>query len=379
MTDATVTSGETTSRTLGKRAGCLFLNFFLIILAYYQVKSASRSLLIEYWGSDNFPYVWIASALVLAALIGFYHRLVERHDRLNIVLGCCLLFMVLLVVFRLLLGYENAAAAVGFYVFVDIFSVILVEQFWSLANTITKTEEGKRSYWFVGTGGLIGGVLGGALAAALTKYTPMHTPDLLLSSAGFLCLIFVLNLRMGRMGLYEEIQSEGAPVVAAGDWRALLENRYLLLIAAALLCAQLAQPLVEFQFIKIVETRYTDLDDRTAYIATFFSLLGFVSIAINVAITPVIHRYLGVMAGMLAQPLVLAVFSFGYMLHPTLISNLRSGRVSQRPHDLDRRYDQQPWGVRVSKWDDITRRDHARRRLARRCPARYRRGRTSPA
>ena len=66
MTDATVTSGETTSRALGKRTGCLFLNFFLIILAYYQVKSASRSLLIEYWGSDNFPYVWIASALVLA-------------------------------------------------------------------------------------------------------------------------------------------------------------------------------------------------------------------------------------------------------------------------------------------------------------------------
>ena len=105
MTDGTVTSGEMTSRALGKRAGCLFLNFFLIILAYYQVKSASRSLLIEYWGSDNFPYVWIASALVLAALIGFYNRLVERHDRLNVVLGCCLLFMVLLVAFRILLDY----------------------------------------------------------------------------------------------------------------------------------------------------------------------------------------------------------------------------------------------------------------------------------
>ena len=47
---------------LARRAIILFLNFFLIILAYYQVKSASRSLLVEYWGSANLPYVWIVSA-----------------------------------------------------------------------------------------------------------------------------------------------------------------------------------------------------------------------------------------------------------------------------------------------------------------------------
>ncbi len=43
--------------TLAQRAAVLSFNFFLIILAYYQVKSASRSLLIEYWGAGNIPYV----------------------------------------------------------------------------------------------------------------------------------------------------------------------------------------------------------------------------------------------------------------------------------------------------------------------------------
>ena len=137
---------------LARRAIILFLNFFLIILAYYQVKSASRSLLIEYWGSANLPYVWIVSALTLGTFIGFYHRLVERHSRLAIVLGSLILFIALLVSFRLLLVWPNAAVTFAFYIFVDILSVILVEQFWSLANTVNEAEDGKKTYWLVGSG-----------------------------------------------------------------------------------------------------------------------------------------------------------------------------------------------------------------------------------
>ena len=57
----TDTPGTNLTISLKIRSIILFSNFFLIILAYYQVKSASRSLLIEYWGAENFPWVWIAS------------------------------------------------------------------------------------------------------------------------------------------------------------------------------------------------------------------------------------------------------------------------------------------------------------------------------
>jgi AAA family ATP:ADP antiporter len=301
------------------RSVILFSNFFLIILAYYQVKSASRSLLIEHWGSENFPWVWIASALVLGSFIGFYHRLVERYSRLAVVLGSCLLFIVLLVFFRAALDWQGTAASIGFYIFVDILSVVLVEQFWSLTDSVTETETGRRSFWFVGTGGLLGGVAGGATAVALLRFTPMKTADLLLSCAGILVVTFLLNLAMGRMGLYREVPEKGRPVIVAGGWRALIKSRYLLLIAGALLCSQLAQPVVEYQFIKAVETSYTALDARTEYLSGFFSVLGAVSIAINLLITPFLHRYLGVMWGMATQPVVLAIASLVFMAQPTLM------------------------------------------------------------
>ncbi len=302
-----------------RRAAILFVNFLFIILAYYQVKSASRSLLIEHWGADRFPYVWIFSALILGVFIAFYHHLVERYYRLHVVLGSCLLFVALLIFFRVMLESMSAAATIGFYVFVDILSVVLVEQFWSLANTINNVEDGKRSYWFVGTGGLVGGVLGGALAAALLRYTPMTTADLLLSCAGLLAIVFALNVVMARMGLYEEIKSDVSPVQTANGWRSLLQSRYLVLISAALLCAQLAQPLVEYQFIKSVEAAYQELDQRTVFISTFFSVLGIVSIVVNLMITPIVHRIFGIVAGLLTQPIVLAICSLSFIAIPSLM------------------------------------------------------------
>jgi AAA family ATP:ADP antiporter len=121
---------------LAVRALVLFANFFLIILAYYQVKAASRSLVLEHFNPDAFPWLWIVTALVLLALIGLYHRIVERYARLHVVLASCLVFIALLVAFRIWFELHGPSAAIGFYILVDIFSVVLVEQFWSLTNTI---------------------------------------------------------------------------------------------------------------------------------------------------------------------------------------------------------------------------------------------------
>ncbi len=305
---------------LAARAVVLFLNFFLIILAYYQVKAASRSLVLEHFNPDAFPWLWIVTAGVLLALIGAYHRIVQRFARLRVVLASCLAFIVLLVAFRVLFEVHGKSAAVGFYVLVDIFSVVLVEQFWSLTNTISTRDEGRRSYWFVGSGGLAGGVAGGAVAAALVSYTPVTTPDLLLSCAVCLVLVIGLNLWMARQGLYREIpRGMGvSPVSAAGGWRALVSSRYLILIAALLMCSQLAQPVVEYQFLSVVNEAYPEREARTAFISWFFSVLGLASIGVNLVVTPLVHNRLGMLAGLATQPITLMVFALGFMAQPLL-------------------------------------------------------------
>jgi len=205
-----------------------------------------------------------------------------------------------------------------FYVFVDIFSVVLVEQFWSLTDAISSADQGTRSFWFVGTGGLVGGVVGGLLASALVLQFGLTTADLLYSCALLLGVVLVFNIGLWRAGLYTEVHEHGAPRPATADWRALLQNRYLVLIAGLLCLSQLAQPVVEFQFLQTVANAFPDTDRRTAFISEFFSLMGVVSILINVVATPVIHRWFGAIGGLVVQPVVLAAGAIAFYFHTTL-------------------------------------------------------------
>ncbi|MHC4707636.1 MAG: Npt1/Npt2 family nucleotide transporter [Planctomycetota bacterium] len=305
-------------RVLGLRAAFLFVNFFLIITALYHLKPASRSLFIGSLGAERLPYVWIATALIMLGLIGYYHRLVAKYSRFKVVLVSCLIFSGLLVVFRFVLATENVAGSVGFYVFVDILGVVLVEQFWSLSNSIYTTREGKSWYGLVGTGGLVGGVTGGGVAALLIKGTSLQTLDLPLVAAGIILLTFSLTAIMGRLGIYCEVDNPSNPEMPERNWRVLTHNRYLLLIAAILLLAQQASPFIEYQFLNTVQAAYEERETRTAFLSLFFSLLGLVSILINLGITPIIHRNLGVIAGLLLQPLLVFLCSLGFMLKPTL-------------------------------------------------------------
>jgi AAA family ATP:ADP antiporter len=306
-------------RKLGFRALFLFVNFFLIIMALYQLKPASRSLFIESLGAQQLPYIWIATAVTMGVFIVYYHRLVERRSRINVVLGTCLVVSTLLVVFRILLNYPGPIAAAGLYVFVDILGVVLIEQFWSLTNSIYTTQEGKSWYGFVGTGGLVGGVIGGWVSAMFIKHTPLQTPDLLLTAAAIIAIIFCLTWIMGRAGIFCEVDQVARVIEpSSGGWRILGHSRYLLLIAAILLLAQLASPLVEYQFLNSVEASYPEREARTAFLSLFFAVLGALSIAVNIGITPLVHRYLGAIAGLLVQPLLIWIFSLCFFFQSTL-------------------------------------------------------------
>jgi ATP:ADP antiporter, AAA family len=305
------------------RSVLLFANFFLIILAYYLVKPASRSLFLEHADAAQLPYVWTASALLLLALMPLYQWIVRRYSRVNVVIGTCLLIVALLVLFRVLMLTPNLGVAVGFYILVDIFSVVLVEQFWSLTNSVYRSAEGRRWYGLIASGGLLGGLVGGLFAGWLIRATPVTTADLLLVAASFIALMIALTLLLARHGLYREhpqhVRLDALPAAVSEGWRALRGNRYLALIALMLLVSQMAEPVVEYQFMSLVEQAYPEREARTAYLSHFLSVLSGFALLINLLVTPLIHRRLGAIAGLLVQPLLLGAAALTFALQSRLL------------------------------------------------------------
>ncbi len=307
-------------RSARRRTALLFFNFMLIIMAIYQVKPASRSLFIEWIGSEQFPYVWIGSAITMGIFIPFYHWVNRRFGRFRVVMGTYTAVTLILLGFEGALIYPHPATVVLFYLFVDVLGVILVEQFWSLCNSIYTTHEGRNWYGLVGTGGLIGGTIGGAGAAAVLHYTPLKTVDLLPAAAVIMVVLLFMNWRMGREGFYCEIDGEGGSgKILKSAWPRLIRHPYLLMIAGLLLLSQIVAPVVEYQFLNVVAREIESQEMRTTFLSIFFGVLGFFSIIVNLGITPVVHRYLGVIPGLVMQPLVLAISSILFCFHPTLL------------------------------------------------------------
>jgi ATP:ADP antiporter, AAA family len=305
-------------RKLGIRSSFLFVNFFLIITAYYQLKPASRSLFLEAMGARQLPWVWILTALATVIFVGFYHQMVRRYARINVVLVTCLVISVLLILYRFVLNSPGPAAVIGFYVLVDIIGVVLVEQFWSLANAIYTTREGKSWYGFVGTGGLVGGVAGGSISAFLVSHTVLETKDLLLTASVTILIIASLTWTMGRLGIYcESANVTKMRSTSHNSLGKLLENRYLVLMGGILLLAQLVSPLVEYQFLNTIEEAFSDTEARTAYLSAFFSVMSLVSIGINLGITPLVHKKFGTITGLLVQPVMISCCSLFFMMIPT--------------------------------------------------------------
>ena len=100
--------------------------------------------------------------------------------------------VVLLLLFWALLRTGWEEVAVGLYVFGQILGILLISQFWTLANDIYDARQAKRLFGFIGGGASLGGALGSGLTRYLAER--VGTIDLLLLSAAAVagCVVIVL-------------------------------------------------------------------------------------------------------------------------------------------------------------------------------------------
>jgi AAA family ATP:ADP antiporter len=179
----------------GATAIMLALNVFLILLAYYVLKVLRSPLIhavnVPWLKGAELPSVMSAvQALLLVMLVPAYGALANRYPRrrlINVVTGffvACLALFYLAHLLKLSIG-------IAFYVWVGIFNMMVVAQFWAFANDIYTTDEGKRLFPMVAFGASLGAVAGTGAVVALTK--PLGLYPLLLVAAAILAVATLLT------------------------------------------------------------------------------------------------------------------------------------------------------------------------------------------
>jgi len=163
----------------GEGANVLILavNVFLLLTAYSMLKPLRDGLILGEQGPEFTSYMAAAMAFVLVPVIGGYGKLADRYPRrrlINVVTlffaACCLVFF--------LAGAGGLRIGIAFYIWIGIFSVMILAQFWGFANDLYTNEEGERLFPIIQIGGAVGAIAGATIVKELILPFGLYVPML---------------------------------------------------------------------------------------------------------------------------------------------------------------------------------------------------------
>ena len=232
----------------GFTAILLTVNLFFLLAAYLIIKTVREALILSEGGAEVKSYAAAGQALLLFLLVPAYGYLASKVNRIKLINGATLFFISNLVIFYLV---SRLAVPLGvvFFLWVGIFNLFIIAQFWSFANDIYTEDQGKRLFAIVAFGGSLGAVLGPKMASTL--FEPLGPYLLMLITAALLsvCLIFpnIVNRMESGGGRAAKNPGDAAqPLAKGGAFKLVVGKPYLFLIAFLLIVSNLVNTTGEF-------------------------------------------------------------------------------------------------------------------------------------
>jgi AAA family ATP:ADP antiporter len=299
----------------------MFAYSCLAMTAYNVIKPLTRSKFISNLGADNLPYVLLGAGLIIGVLMAGYAWLMARLPRrwgLPITQAG---MAVMLVVFWFLFQTNATWVSVAFYVAGLILGVLLISQFWTLANVVYDPRQAKRLFGFIGGGAPLGGIIGSALASYASR---IGSVNLILPSAALMAIcagLVVMIIRRERVEADPVAAVKGDKGVSALEaFELLRESKHLQIIALVISFAAVGAAIIEQQLNMAAQAAKgagaTDsITEFLAQVGLWTSSIGFV---IQVWLTSRIHRYLGIGFALMVLPVSLGSTAIVMLLNGAL-------------------------------------------------------------
>ncbi len=336
----------------------LTLNVFILLTAYYVIKPVREGLILEmHSGAEYKSFMSGFIAIALVFLVPAYSAFASRVPRNRLVVGVTLFFVLNLVLFYLASFSPPWRAKLGlvFYVWVGVFNMMVVAQFWAFANDIYDEETGKRLFPLVGIGASIGAALGAQVTAFLAE--PVGRYQLLLVSAGLLALCAILfhwvhkretsgktprpSASDGDAGATKEALAE---VKRGFGFDLVFQHRYLRLLAAFSLAFTLVNTNGEYMLSKLFKASASaavhsgaissgDVGNfLTAAYGQFYFFVNVFGVLLQTFAVSRIVKYAGLKVAFMVLPCIALLGSVAFLILPVL-SVLRISKIAENSTD----------------------------------------------
>jgi AAA family ATP:ADP antiporter len=317
----------------------LAIDLFVLLTVYYILKVVREPLILLEGGVVGRNAARGAQALVLLFAVPAYSALANRLPARKLVTGVIAGFIITLLVFPLL-GRLGVPFGFLLFVWIGIFSITVVAQFWSLANDLFDEEAGRRLFALIAAGGTLGAIVGAQVVAQLGRWLgPMH---LIFVAAGLLVVCLLLTRWARRLG--EARAGPAAPPAKErpgderGGFSLLLGDRYLLLIACSVVLLNLVNTTGDQIMAMIVHDEAAQLEGEarehflTAYYANFQTWVSVATAAVQVFAVARVLRLAGMQAALAVLP-VIAMAGYGALAFAPSLMLVRPLKVVENGAD----------------------------------------------
>ena len=244
----------------------LTTNVFVLLTCYYVLKVLREPMILLGGGAELKAYASAGQTLLLLGVVPAFSWLSSRVNRVRLLTTMQLIFIGCLLAFYAL-AHARAPIGLAFYLWLGIFNILVVSNFWSFANDLYNEEQGKRLFAIIGVGASVGAIIGAFVPQLLHRVLGMYA--LMLVAAGGLAVSIALYRiadRRERMrgrrahsiagGRPDEPAAAREPAMTRkGGFTLVVKDRYLRLLAAMLLIATVINSTGEYVIGKLATDR----------------------------------------------------------------------------------------------------------------------------
>lgn len=323
----------------GEGFGALLLatNVFGLLATYYLLKTVREQLVLSEGGAEVKVYASAAQAALLLGVVPLYGWLSTKVARMRLIATTTIFFAANLAIFATL-GGGGARVGVAYYIWLGVFNVFVISQFWAFANDIYTEGQGRRLFALIGVGSSLGAWLGAEAAVSLVARLALTPHVIMVVAAGLLigCLGLTawVNARARRTPDPIGARAADEPLGDESAFSLIRRTPYLAWIAVLVVLLNVVNTSGEFILSKLVvaeaAARFGEVDallaERQAFIGVFYgSFYGWVNLlglVLQVFVTSRVMRLVGVRGTLFVLP-VIALVNYSVIAVAPLLAVVR--------------------------------------------------------
>ncbi|MGB0938877.1 MAG: NTP/NDP exchange transporter [Colwellia sp.] len=307
----------------GELRNTLLLTFalFFLLVSVYLLKPVREMLILTYANSEIRSYSVAFQVLTLIFVMPVYGYLSRKYHSKHFMIYVVIFFSSNLLIFYFL-GVKQNHFPIVLFVWLGVFGVIIVSQFWAFVSQVFDAEAGKRLFSLITLGASMGSWCGSALARVLLNYLDAY--QLIFMSIFPLLISVLLAIRIKKVypvsGLVNKQPTKQESGSLFSGFTLLKNNSYLMLIAVFVIILNWCSSTGQYILASLVERSYeqgmllnTITESKAHYIGKFYSefyfWVNFLAVFIQFFLVSRLIRWLGFNNAFIITPML---FFMGY-------------------------------------------------------------------